>query len=72
MTDKVDEAIKATVQVRMAQIGIALLGRQERPAQLAMPEDITDLELLNIIAVVLQTGDQLRAKRPASRILVPN
>lgn len=68
--DPIDVAIaKAAPQATTA--NIALLGNPHRPALLVVPNDITEMELLGLIAVVLQVGDQLRAQRPSARILLP-
>lgn len=73
--DKIDEAISATeekvVQVEMAAVGVKLLNNDARPAHIAVPTDISELEVLSLIASIIQITDQLRAKRPNSRIIVP-
>lgn len=71
--DAVDDAIRAGAALPQAP-GMAQFGLQlatGRPAGLMVPADITDTEWLSLINGVLQIGDQLRAARPASRILVP-
>lgn len=68
--DSIDVAIaKAAPQATTA--NIALLRNPNRPALLVVPSDITDLELIGLIAAVVQVGDELRAKRPPARLLVP-
>jgi hypothetical protein len=70
--DPVEAAIAAAngpKQVLMSQVNVPLLGRQDRPAVLAVPSDISDVELLALIGAVLQVGDQLRSQRPTSRLV---
>lgn len=68
--DSIDVAIaKAAPQATTA--NIALLGNPNRPALLVVPNDVTDMELIGLIAAVIQIGDQLRAQRPSARLLLP-
>jgi hypothetical protein len=70
--DPVGAAIAAVSQppvVRGATCQITL--PTGRPAMLTVPEDVTDLELLGLVSAAVQFGMELRARRPASRILVP-
>lgn len=70
--DPVDEAVKAASQPvapKMAEFGLQLT--TGRPAALMVPADMTDAEWLSLINGVLQIGDQMRAARPASRLVVP-
>jgi hypothetical protein len=72
--DKVDEAIaaaEAKPTVEMAQAQIRIMGREDRPAIIAMPKDVTDMELIALMVSVAQFGDQLRAQRPSARIIIP-
>jgi hypothetical protein len=41
-----------------------------RPAAVAVPKDITDLELLALVGQVLAVGDKLRNQRPASGLVI--
>jgi|GEM_PF-5429674 hypothetical protein len=72
---RVDAAVNAqpTVpeaqQVEMVQVQIGL--NSGRPAVVAIPKDITELELLSFFGQMLALGDQLRAQRPTSRIVLP-
>jgi hypothetical protein len=68
--DSIDVAIQKAAP-RATTANIALLGNQNRPALLVVPDDITEMELLGLIGAVLQIGDQLRARRPVARLLVP-
>lgn len=56
-------------------VTIALMGDPNRPAELAVPSDLTELEALNLIAQVLALADHLRSERkksePRSRLYVP-
>lgn len=78
LDDKVAKAVDAVeakeqlVQVDMQQVQVKLLGRDDRPAAIAVPRDITDLEIINLMVNIAVLGDQLRALRPSSRIIVPN
>lgn len=54
----------------LAQVKVALLGNQDRPAIIGVPQDITEMELLNLVGNVLAIGDQLRAQRPKHRLEV--
>ncbi len=68
------DAVEAQAhQVQMAQSPpIALMGNPARPMMIALPLDVTDMEVLNAIAQVLAFGDQLRARRAgASRLIIP-
>lgn len=42
-----------------------------RPAMITVPVDITELEIIGLVNGVIQFGMELRAKRPGSRILLP-
>jgi hypothetical protein len=74
--DPLDRAIAAAqtgpteVTVRMRQVQLTLPGG--RPALLAVPEDLTDLEALGLIGAVLQVRDQIHNAQPRSRLLVPH
>lgn len=71
--DKVDAALAAAdapQAVQMAQATVQLMGNPQRPAMIAVPPDITDIELLSLIGNVLGFGDQLRARRQAANGLV--
>lgn len=57
------------LQVEMAQVPFQL--NSGRPALVAVPKDVTDLELLSFFGALLALGDQLRAMRPSSRIELP-
>lgn len=67
--DPLDAAIAAAEQVEMAQLQVTLL--TGRPALIALPKDASDVEILNLIGNILALGDQLRAMRPSSRIIIP-
>ena len=73
---KLDDAVAAVddkLTIKMAgPIQLQLLGDPARPAVLSMPVDITDMELISLMVAVAQIGDQLRAKRPASRLILPS
>jgi hypothetical protein len=43
-----------------------------RPVMMAVPQDITDFEILGLVAIALHMGDKLRAQRPKSRIHLPS
>jgi hypothetical protein len=66
----IDRAI-ATAAPPTITAQIALLNRRDRVAALSIPADITDLEWLGLVGAILQIGDQLRARRPSSRLVVP-
>jgi len=68
--DVIDRAI-ATAAPPTITAQIALLNRRDRVAALSIPADITDLEWLGLVGAILQIGDQLRARRPSSRLVVP-
>lgn len=67
--DPVDAAIAAAAQpAEIAMVQSEFTLPTGRPVAIAVPEDITDFELLSMVAVVLHLGDKLRAQRPSSRI----
>lgn len=70
--DKVDAAIeKIEAPADNAWFDIALMANPARMARVTVPADVSDLELLALIANVLGIGDRLRAQRKSSGILVP-
>lgn len=75
MTDQLAKAIEAVEQqassVEMVQFQLKL-PPNGRPAVIAIPKDVTDFEIIAVMVQVAAIGDQLRAQRPASRIIVPN
>lgn len=69
MPDRIDAAIATAETPARARAAIALLNRQDRAVVVDLPADITDLEVLSLINGILQMTDQLRAQRPANRIV---
>jgi hypothetical protein len=69
LPDPINAAIAAEERVEMIQVQIKL-APNGRPALLAVPKDVSDFELLALFGQILVIGDQLRAQRPASRIIV--
>lgn len=78
---KVEAAIKATEQksapgaeqldrVKMRNLRMHLLGVETRPAAILVPEDLTDIELENMIVNLIVFMDQLRAERRLASPLV--
>ena len=70
MNDVIEEAVER-VATKVDMVGMDFQLFTGRPAQLAVPADVTDAELLHVIFHVLQLGDQLRAKRASSRLVLP-
>lgn len=71
--DKIAKAIAATeapqeIDAMQVQIRLAPNGR---PAMIAVPKDITDMEWLSLTRAMLDVGDQLRKQRPTSRLVLP-
>lgn len=73
--DFLDAAIAAVAQkegpqpVDLVNVNIKIMGREDRPAAMSIPKDITDMELLGLVAAVLQIGDELRKfRKPAIEI----
>lgn len=60
-----------TVSVDMVQMGVALGGRQDRPAIIAVPRDITEAELLLLVMAVVDPAGLRAGLRPQSRIVLP-
>lgn len=72
--DQIDDAIASSETPQLGpriDAQIALLNQPTRIAILSVPVDITDLEWLALMNAALQIGDQLRAKRPAGRLVLP-
>ena len=70
--DPIDAAIAAAstpAAVQGATVQITL--PTGRPAVLTVPVDVTDTELVGLVAAAIQFAMQLRSQRPASRILLP-
>lgn len=76
--DLADRAIASAAEpaakdkgIEMRQLTIQL--GSGRPAALVLPVDVTDRELLGLVAAVLQAGEQLHAERqrPRSRLHLP-
>lgn len=72
MNDKVAKAVEAVdrkpdeqkiVQIEMINVNLQIMGRPDRPAQVALPKDITDQEIIALMVGIAQVGDQLRAQR---------
>lgn len=55
---------KEVVQIEMLTVAMKIMGREDRPAQLVVPKDVTDMEIIALMVAVAQVGDQLRAMRP--------
>lgn len=73
MPDAIDAAIVAMEpKQQRVQATVRLLGRADRLVALDLPADITDLEWLGLIGAVLGLGDQIRAQRPTSRLVLPS
>lgn len=74
MTDKLDAAVKQ-VEAQANQVEMvkyeARIYPDGRPIAMFVPKDVTDLELLALMGQVLAMGDQLRAQRPVSKLVLP-
>ena len=74
MIDKITPAIQAAEtkeqQVEMVRVQLQI-PPNGRPVILALPKDITDIEIIATMCQVAALGDQLRAQRPVSRIILP-
>jgi hypothetical protein len=64
-----DEPVQVAIQVQMTQVQVRLFP-DNRPALIAVPVDVTDVEMLAFIGAALQVSDQLRAARVASQLVV--
>lgn len=72
MPDAIDAAIAdAEPKPQRVQATVKLLGRDQRLVVLDLPADISDLEWLGLIGALLGLGDQIRAQRPNSRLVLP-
>lgn len=69
---KVIAAVNAPAPQQRVQATVALLGRKDRPVALDLPADVTDIEWLGLIGALLSLGDQIRAQRPQSRLVLPS
>lgn len=78
VADAIDEAIAAVtepqpVSVRMTQFA-GTMDATGRPFQIVVPADMTDVEALSIVRVILDLRDAMerqRAQGAAARIIVP-
>lgn len=60
--DAIDTAIAATTVVPIVRADFELMSG--RPVSVTVPQDITDSEILSLIAYVLQMRDRLHAQAP--------
>jgi hypothetical protein len=70
---KIEAAITAAeskpTPIEIIEAKIALLKRPDRMVGIAFPADISDLEWLALLDALIEIGDQIRARRPDSRIV---
>lgn len=73
MTDPAEgaEGLPLPSSVEMLRSGIALCGRQDRPAVLAVPKDISDEELLFLVMAVVDPNGLRAVLRPRSPLVLP-
>ena len=75
MSDPLEQAVKSVEDkaqsVELVQVTLKL-PPNGRPFVLALPKDATDFEIIAAMCQVAAFGDQLRAQRPSSRIVLPN
>lgn len=69
--DEVEGPSPGTVNVEMVQLGVALGGRQDRPAIIAVPRDVTEAEMLLLVMAVVDPSGLRAQLRPPSRIVLP-
>lgn len=69
--DPIDAAIAAASAPIVQGATVQITLPTGRPAVLTVPVDVTDTELVGLVAAAIQFAMQLRSQRPASRILLP-
>lgn len=66
-----DQQVPQEPGIEMVQLGVALGGRQDRPAIIAVPRDITEEEMLLLVMAVVDPAGLRAQLRPPSRIVLP-
>lgn len=61
--DRAIGAVQAPAPIEMANVSLKIMGKDDRPAAISIPKDVTDVELLALVAAILHIGDQLRPMR---------
>ena len=61
--------VQVAVQVQMVTVPLAL-PPSGRPAQLILPADITDFEIIALMVSVAGVGDKLRAARQQNNLVI--